>query len=138
MTRTGHTVCQNEFHLSLSWHQAVKFTWSKIKYKCKYIHRLYLLTYTYICIYCFCLIAKSCPTLWQSHAQQPTRLLCPWDSPGKNTAVGCHALLKRIFPTQGLNPYLLHWQADCLPLSQQGIPMYIYTYIHNSPIYIHK
>ena len=30
-------------------------------------------------------------------------LLCPWDSPGKNTGVGCHALLQGIFPTQGLN-----------------------------------
>ena len=34
---------------------------------------------------------------------QPSRLLCPWDSPGKNTGVGCHALLQGIFPTQGLN-----------------------------------
>ena len=28
------------------------------------------------------------------HRQQPTRLLCPWDSPGKNTGVGCHFLLQ--------------------------------------------
>jgi len=34
----------------------------------------------------------------------PTRILCPWDSPGKNTGVGCHALLQGIFPTQGSNP----------------------------------
>ena len=33
-------------------------------------------------------------------------LLCPWDSPGKNTGVGCHALLQGIFPTQGLTPRL--------------------------------
>ena len=39
-------------------------------------------------------------TLWTV----ATRLLCPWDSPGKNTRVGCHALLQGIFPTQGLNP----------------------------------
>ena len=38
---------------------------------------------------------------------QPARLLCPWDSPGKNTGVGCHALLQRLFPTQGLNQRLL-------------------------------
>ena len=31
-----------------------------------------------------------------------------WDTPGKNTAVGCHALLQGIFPTQGLNPGLPH------------------------------
>ena len=41
----------------------------------------------------------------------PTRLLCPWDSPGKNTAASCHALLQGIFPTQGLNPRLLHLPA---------------------------
>ena len=55
--------------------------------------------------------------LWWSyiHGLWPTRLLCPWDSPGKNTGVGCHFLLQRIFPTQEWNPYLLrllHWQAD--------------------------
>ena len=41
------------------------------------------------------------------------RLLCPWDSPGKNTEVGCHALLQGIFLTQESNLsllYLLHWQ----------------------------
>ena len=31
---------------------------------------------------------------------QPTRLLCPWDSPGKSIGVGCHACLDGIFPTQ--------------------------------------
>ena len=36
------------------------------------------------------------------------RLLCPWDFPGKNTGVGCHFLLQRIFLTQGSNPCLLH------------------------------
>ena len=34
-----------------------------------------------------------CPTL-QPHRQQPTKLLFPWDSPGKNTGVGCHFLLQ--------------------------------------------
>ena len=32
--------------------------------------------------------------LLQPHRQQPTRLRCPWDSPGKNTGVGCHFLLQ--------------------------------------------
>ena len=36
------------------------------------------------------------------------RLLCPWDSPGKNTGVGCHFLLQGIFPTQESNPCLLY------------------------------
>ena len=43
----------------------------------------------------------------QVYGLYPVRLLCPWDSPGKNTGVDCHALLQRIFPTQGLSPYLL-------------------------------
>ena len=34
------------------------------------------------------------------------RLLCSWDSPGKNIGLGCHSLLQRIFGTQGLNPGL--------------------------------
>ena len=54
------------------------------------------------------------------YGQQPARLLCPWDSPGKNTGVGCHFLLQGIFLTQGLNLHLLHWQADSLPLSHVG------------------
>ena len=46
----------------------------------------------------------------QSHGLQPARLLCPWDSLGKSTGVGCCALLQGIFETQGMNPHLRHWQ----------------------------
>ena len=42
--------------------------------------------------------------------------------PGKNTGAVCHFLLWGIFPTQGSNLQLLHWQADSLPLSHQGSP----------------
>ena len=52
----------------------------------------------------------------------PSRHLCPWDFPGKNTAVRCHFLLQGIFPTQGSNWCLLHWQVDSLLLSHQGSP----------------
>ena len=51
----------------------------------------------------------------QPHGLQPARLLCPWDSPGKNPGVGCHALLQGIFLTQRSNSPLLwmwilyHW-----------------------------
>ena len=55
---------------------------------------------------CVCL----CATLWT----EAVRLLCPWDSPGKNTGVGCHALLQGIFPTQGSNPHLF------MPLALAG------------------
>ena len=37
---------------------------------------------------------QSCPTLRRPHRRQPTRLCCPWDSPGTNTGVGCHFLLQ--------------------------------------------
>ena len=50
------------------------------------------------------------------------------DSLGKNTKVRCCALLQGIFPTQGLNPHLLHllhWQAGSLRLVSPGKPMYL-------------
>ena len=54
---------------------------------------------------------------------QPTRLLRPWDSPGKNTGVGCHFLLQGTFLTQGLNPGLLHHRQILCCLNQQDIYM---------------
>ena len=57
--------------------------------------------------------------LWP-HGRQPTRLLCPRDFPGKNTEVGCHFLLQGVFPTQGRNPFLLHFEAYSLPRSHLG------------------
>ena len=66
------------------------------------------------------LVAKSYLTLLQPHGQQPTRLLCSRDFPGKNIGVGCHFLFQGMFPNQGSNPRLLHWQGDSLPLSLQG------------------
>ena len=49
-------------------------------------------------------------------------LLCPWDSPGKNTEVGCHPLLQGIFPNQGLNPGLPLCRWILYHLSHQGSP----------------
>ena len=51
---------------------------------------------------------------------QPARLLCAWDSPGKNTRVACQTLMQGIFLTQGLNLYLLcllNQQVGSLPLA---------------------
>ena len=42
----------------------------------------------------------------QAHGLEPASLLCPWDFPGKSTAVGCRFLRQGIFLIQGLNPYL--------------------------------
>ena len=47
------------------------------------------------------------------------RLLCLWNSPGKNTGVGSYSLLQGIFPTQGLNPSLLHCKQILYHLSHQ-------------------
>ena len=47
------------------------------------------------------------------HGLHPTRLLCLWDSPGKNTGVGSHALLQGIFPIQGSNLGLLNSGRFC-------------------------
>ena len=57
--------------------------------------------------------------LWP-HGLQPARLLCPWDSPSKNTGVGCHFLLQGIFLTQGLNLGLPHCRQMLYCLSHQG------------------
>ena len=69
-------------------------------------------------------------TLW------PARLLCPWDSPGKNTGVGCHSLLQRIFPTQESNLhllYLLHWQAGFLLLALPRKASLVVQMVKNLP-----
>ena len=52
--------------------------------------------------------AQSCPTLATPWTVQPTRLLHPWDFPGKNKGVGCHFFLQGTFLTQGSNSHLLH------------------------------
>ena len=70
---------------------------------------------------------QSRPTVCKTIDSQPTRLLCPWDSPGKNTGVDCYALFQGIFPIQGLNPRLLrllHCQAGSLSLAPHGEALY--------------
>ena len=61
------------------------------------------------------LIAQSCVTL-----------VCPWDSPGKNTSVGSHSLLQEISPTQGS----IALQADCLWSEPQGSPSVNYAILN--------
>ena len=70
---------------------------------------------------------QSYPTV-QPHGLQPASLLCPWDSPGKNTGVGCHALFKgtfhprdqMIFPTQRSNLGLPHCRQILCQLIHKG------------------
>ena len=60
--------------------------------------------------------------LFATHELKPTMLLHPWNFPGKSTGVGCHFLLQRIFPTQGLNLDLLHCRQMLYHLSHQESP----------------
>ena len=60
-------------------------------------------------------VAQSCPTLCNP-------MDCPWNSPGQNTGVGSLSRLQRIFPTQGLNPGLLHCRWILYQLSHKGSP----------------
>ena len=68
----------------------------------------------------------------RTHRRQLIRLPSPWDSPGKNTGVGCYFLLQRIFPTQGMNPILLHCRLTLYHLSHQGTREYEITSVQFS------
>ena len=60
-------------------------------------------------------VAQLCPTLRDPHGLQPTRLLCPWNFPGKSTGVGCHCLL-RVLVTAILH-CLYYFLYHCLKLA---------------------
>ena len=73
-------------------------------------------------------LGLSCSVVSKSlrlHGLWPSSLLCPWDSPGKNTGVGCHLCLQGIFLTQGSNPGLLHCRRMLYRLSYQGSPSWL-------------
>ena len=84
-----------------------------------------------------CLLAQllqTCPTVFDpmdcTPPPTPTRLLYPWDSPGKNTRVGCHFLLQGVFFTQESNPHLLcllHWQEFLTTGTSWEAPPFILT-----------
>ena len=74
---------------------------------------------------------QSCLILLRSHGLEATRLLCPWDSPGKNMGAGCCCLLQGIFPTQGMywRPLrLLHLQMCSSPLLHLASPAGYHRY----------
>ena len=65
-------------------------------------------------------------SLWPHGLTAYQALVCPWDSPGKNTAVGSHVLLQGIFLNQGSSPRLLHYRWIRYHLSHQGNPMTVF------------
>ena len=68
------------------------------------------------------LVAQSYLTLCDPMDWNPPRSSVHGDSPGKNTGVGCHALLQGIFPIQGSNPGLPHCRWILYHLSHQRSP----------------
>ena len=73
-----------------------------------------------LCV-CVCvLVALLRPALCDPHG--PVRLLCPWNSPGKNTGMGSQFHLQGIFPDLGFEPRSPALQADSLPSESSGKP----------------
>ena len=88
------------------------------------LSHLYLYVYTHTREHVCTEASVVSNSLWP-YELQPTRFLCPWDSPGKNTGLGCYFLLQGIFPTQGSCPYLLclwHCRWILYRLSHLGSP----------------
>ena len=69
-----------------------------------------------------CLVTQLCLTLCNPMNCNPPGSFVRGDSLGKNTGMGCHALLQGIVPTQGSDPGLLHCRWVLYPLSHQGSP----------------
>ena len=83
-----------------------------------YVYRCMLCLYDFFSFYlqmtlpkliyksvCICVCVLSHVQLFETLWTQPTRLLCPRDSAGRNTRVGCHFLLQGSDPTKGSNPH---------------------------------
>ena len=69
-----------------------------------------------------CLVAQSCPTLFNITDCSLSGSSVHGGSPGKDTGVGCHTLLQGIFPTQGSNPGLPYCRQILYRLNYQGSP----------------
>ena len=86
----------------------------------------------YIYTLVMCTVTTVCPTLCNPVDCSFPDSSVHGDFLGKNTGVGCYALLQGIFPIQVSNPHLLHllhWQVGSLPLVPPGKPIYTHYYI---------
>ena len=102
----------------------LKDTMTILKYKISnfrlmYLHMLYPLQISMFVSH------SVLPDSLPPHGLQPTKLLCPWNSPGKNTGMGCSFLLQVIFPIKRWNSGLLHCRQILNHLSRQGSPLWI-------------
>ena len=77
-----------------SWNGKLIFMSQKViaQYLIFQLSSIALQQYLSTCCYC-CWVTSVVSDSVRPHRWQPTRLPCPWDSPGKNTGVGCHFLL---------------------------------------------
>ena len=108
------------------------FTWQKNVFPIKYFDyfakecscQLALLIQCMSCFkeYSIWLVSQLWPTLCDLMGSSPKGSPVHGGSPGKNTGMGCHALLPGIFPTLGSNPGLLHCRHILYHLSHQGSP----------------
>ena len=126
------------FNWSIWWLQCCVSFWCTAKW--------FSYVYMYVCIYKIYIYASmfSRVRLFETMLNcRPARLLCPWNFPGKNTAVGYYFLFQGIFPTQRLNPCLL-----CLMrcrrilycwttgnFSYMCVYMYIYSFSYSFPLW---
>ena len=88
---------------------------------CPWSSELYIYVYSHICVYVWC--AQLCPTLWDP--MDCTRLLCPWNFPGKNIGVSCHFLFQGTFLFKSVSlesPALACRFLTTMP----GKPIYVY------------
>ena len=120
--------------------------WLSILHTVMYMYQYYALNSSHLllpllcsevcslCLHLYCVHAKSLqkcltlcnPSLPGSSVQEP------WDFPGKNTGMGCHAVLQGIFPTQGSKLGLLHCRQIIYCLSHQGINIfYSWHYLYS-------
>ena len=121
-------VCSHDYQPDLSFLDFLISQTGKITYTHTHTHthcQLNCQLYTCVCVLRHFSRVRLCDPM---DCSPPTRLLCLWNSPGKNTGVGCHALLQGVFPTQGSTLYLQHWQVGSLPLTPPGKPPTNYLY----------
>ena len=109
-----------ELNLTTSWDVHLDFLLSPFK--------ISLVSYNYVMYVCLVsdLPVQLCLTLCDPMEYSLLDSLVHGNFPGRNTGVGCHALLQGIFLTQGTNPCLLcllHRQASFLPLVPPGKPL---------------
>ena len=91
----------------------------------------HFLVYVCICVcVCVCFVAQSCLTLCDPMDCSPPGSSVDGDSPGKNTVVGCHALLQGNLPSPRIEPRAPTLQADSLLSEPPGKPVCVCMYVY--------